>query len=319
MENTHSGNTHDHAKIAGPGAVFIDPVCGMKVVAEEAKGKTEYRDKIYYFCSPKCKTKFDADPKAYVFKQAEPVIDNDAEKNRIYTCPMHPQIRQKGPGNCPICGMTLEPEEVSLEEETNPELVDFTRRLKISAALAIPLLFLAMSDLIPGQPVQHSLPHAWNAWIQFLLATPVVLWAGRPFFQRGWASLKTGNFNMFTLIALGTGVAYVFSLVGTFYPQIFPESLRSHGGMVPLYYEASAVITALVLLGQVLELRARSQTGNAIRALLGLAAKTAKRIKADGTEEDVSVEQIHVGDLLRVKPGEKIPVDGEVNRGPKRR
>lgn len=293
-----------------------DPVCGMKVDPKTAKGgHSVYAGDDYYFCNPKCKTKFDNDPHSYIHKSSTPAKISAVDIEHIYTCPMHPEVRQKGPGNCPICGMALEPDEVSLTEEENPELIDFTRRLKISAALAIPLLLLAMSDLIPGQPVQHMLPHWLNAGIQFLLATPVVLWAGLPFFERGWASLKTRNFNMFTLIALGTGVAYVFSLVGTFFPQVFPDSLRVHGGMVPLYYEAAAVITALVLLGQVLELRARSQTGNAIRALLGLAAKTAKRMNADGSEEDVPVEHIQVGDLLRVRPGEKVPVDGEISEG----
>jgi hypothetical protein len=211
--------------------------------------------------------------------------------------------------------MALEPEEVSLEEEVNPELVDFSRILKVSAALAIPLALLAMSDLIPGQPVQHAIPGWINALIQFLLATPVVLWGGLPFFERGWASIKSRNLNMFTLIAIGTGMAYGYSVVATVLPGLFPENLRIHGGMVPLYYEAAAVITALVLLGQVLELRARSQTGNAIRALLGLAAKTARRVRKDGSEEDIPIEHIHLGDHLRVRPGEKIPVDGNVIEG----
>lgn len=291
-----------------------DPVCGMMIDPATAKGgSTQYKGENFYFCNPKCKTKFEAEPLKYLSpKVAEP---SKADSEAIYTCPMHPEIRQKGPGNCPICGMALEPEEVSLEETENPELVDFTKRLKVSVPLTIPLLLLAMSDLIPGQPVQHAIPAWINAGVQFLLATPVVLWGGFPFFERGWASLKSRNFNMFTLIALGTGVAYLFSLIGTFLPSVFPDSLRVHGGMVPLYYEAAAVITALVLLGQVLELRARNKTGNAIRALLGLAPKTARRVKPDGTEEDIPVEHIHVGDLLRVRPGEKIPVDGEVTEG----
>ena len=296
--------------------LVTDPVCGMKIDPKTAKGgKSAFEGHDYFFCNPKCKTKFDANPHAYLHKPAQQTMVTEAEKERIYTCPMHPEVRQKGPGNCPICGMALEPEEISIEEEANPELIDFTKRLKISAVLAIPLLLLAMSDLIPGQPVQHALPHWLYAGIQLFLATPVILWGGLPFFERGWASIKTWNLNMFTLIALGTGVAYVFSVVATFFPEIFPESLRVHGSMVPLYYEAAAVITALVLLGQVLELRARSQTGNAIRALLGLAPKTAKRIKPDGSEEDVPVEHIAVGDFLRVRPGEKIPVDGEVTEG----
>ncbi len=247
-------------------------------------------------------------------KKAKPVVATAADMEKIFTCPMHPEIQQKGPGNCPICGMALEPMEVSLEEQENPELVDFTKRLKISAALSIPLLMLAMSDLIPGQPVQHALSHWQFAGIQFLLATPVVLWAGLPFFERGWTSIKTWNLNMFTLIAIGTGAAYLFSLVGTFFPQLFPENLRVHG-MVPLYYEAAAVITALVLLGQVLELRSRSRTGNAIRALLGLAPKTARKLDVNGIENDVPIEHIKVGDVLRVRPGEKIPVDGIVTDG----
>ncbi|MGZ3723195.1 MAG: P-type ATPase, partial [Bdellovibrionales bacterium] len=295
-------------------STVIDPVCGMKIQSATAKGgKSHFEGHDFFFCNPKCKSKFEANPLLYLHKPV--AIEAAQEDSRIYTCPMHPQIRQKGPGNCPICGMALEPLEVSVEEEENPELIDFTRRLKVSAALSLPLLFLAMSDLIPGQPIQHQLPPWLNAGIQFLLATPVVLWAALPFFERAWRSLKTRNLNMFTLIALGTGVAYGFSVVATFIPELFPESMRVHGGMVPLYYEAAAIITCLVLLGQVLELRARSQTGNAIRALLGLAAKTARRIRADGTEEDIPAEHIHVGDLLRVKPGEKIPVDGEITEG----
>lgn len=296
--------------------IFLDPVCGMKVDPKTAKGgKSTFEHHDYYFCSPNCKMKFDANPHAYIHSvgKVEQVSAKDAE--RFYTCPMHPDIRQKGPGSCPICGMALDPEEVTLEEEDNLELIDFTKRFKVSAFLSVPLLLFAMSDLIPGQPVQMSLPHWIYAGIQFLLATPVVLWAGLPFFERGWASIKTKNLNMFTLIAIGTGAAYAFSLVASLLPSMFPENLRAHGGQVPLYYEAASVIITLVLLGQVLELRARSQTGNAIRALLGLAAKTARRINADGTEEDVAIEAIHPGDLLRVRPGEKVPVDGEVTEG----
>lgn len=238
-----------------------------------------------------------------------------AAAERIYVCPMHPEVRQRGPGSCPLCGMALEPAEFSTEEAENPELVDFTKRLKISAALAVPLFLVAMSDLLPGQPLQKSLAHGILAWVQFLLATPVVLWAGRPFFERGWASLRTLRLNMFSLIALGTGAAYIFSVIATFFPELFPVSVRGADGMVPLYYEASAVIISLVLLGQVLELRARSQTGQAIRALMGLAAKTARRIFEDGSERDVPLEDVNPGDLLRVRPGEKIPVDGEITEG----
>lgn len=311
-----SHGRHHHGETQAAAVKVKDPVCGMMIDPATAKGgKSPFEGQDYFFCNPKCKTKFDADPNAYAAKADAPKEVSVADKEKIYTCPMHPEIRQKGPGNCPICGMALEPEEVSLEEGENPELIDFTKRLKVSVPLTIPLLLLAMSDLIPGQPVQHAIPSWINAAIQFVLATPVVLWGGLPFFERGWASLKTRNFNMFTLIALGTGVAYVFSLVGTFIPSVFPESLRVHGGMVPLYFEAAAVITTLVLLGQVLELRARSKTGNAIRALLGLAPKTAKKIHPDGSEVDIPVEHIHVGDLLRVRPGEKVPVDGEVTEG----
>ncbi|MBL7557961.1 MAG: cadmium-translocating P-type ATPase [Bdellovibrionaceae bacterium] len=308
----HSCCSIEHKKEAN---LVKDPVCGMMIDPATAKGgHTEFKGETFYFCNPKCKTKFEADPQKYLTQEPK-AAPTAAEQEAIYTCPMHPEVRQKGPGNCPICGMALEPEEVSLDEAENPELTDFTKRLKVSIPLTIPLLLLAMSDLIPGQPVQHAIPAWLNAGIQFLLATPVVLWAGFPFFERGWASVNSRNFNMFTLIALGTGVAYIFSLVGTFFPSVFPDSIKVHGGMVPLYFEAAAVITALVLLGQVLELRARSQTGNAIRALLGLAPKTARKIKPDGSEEDIPVEHIHVGDLLRVRPGEKIPVDGEVTDG----
>lgn len=237
------------------------------------------------------------------------------DKEKIYICPMHAEVRQKGPGNCPICGMALEPEEVSLEEAQNPELIDFTKRFKVGATLSIPLVALAMSDLIPGQPVQHTLPLWLYSGIQLLLATPVVLWAGFPFFERGWASIKSKNLNMFTLIAIGTGVAYLYSVVATFFPSLFPEEFRVHAGLVPLYFEAAAVIITLVLLGQVLELRARSQTGNAIKALLGLSPKTARKLFEDGKEKDIPIEHIHLGDRLRVRPGEKVPVDGEIIEG----
>ena len=203
----HKDHSHHSSKLV------IDPVCGMKIDSETAKGgKSTFQGNEYFFCNPKCKIKFDADPLAHLHKDGSEKVVTDADKERIYVCPMHPDVRQKGPGNCPICGMALESEEISLEPETNPELVDFTKRLKISAALAIPLLLLAMSDLIPDQPVQHTLPHWVYAGLQFLLATPVVLWGGLPFFERGWTSVKTWNFNMFTLIAIGTGVAHLFPL-----------------------------------------------------------------------------------------------------------
>ncbi|RYZ93417.1 MAG: cadmium-translocating P-type ATPase [Proteobacteria bacterium] len=318
--NDHSRNhgPHsdcDHTHTANDPVKTVDPVCGMTVDPKTAKGGSfSFEGRDYFFCNPKCHTKFEQDPKKYLTKAA-PNSASVADMDKFYICPMHPEVRQKGPGNCPICGMALEPEDVSLEEQENPELVDFTRRLKVSALFAIPLLLLAMSDLIPGQPIQHALPHWLYSGIQLLLASPVVLWAGLPFFERGWESVKSRNLNMFTLIALGTGVAYIFSLVGTFFPDLFPASVRVHGGMVPLYFEAAAVIITLVLLGQVLELRARSQTGNAIRALMGLAPKTARRVNADGSETDVPVDQLQVGDMLRVRPGEKVPVDGIIAEG----
>jgi Cu+-exporting ATPase len=230
----------------------------------------------------------------------------------IWTCPMHPQIRQDHPGNCPICGMALEPLEPSLEEKPNPELIDMTQRFWVSAALTLPILALVMTGELLGIEL---LPMRASVWIQFALATPVVLWGGWPFFERLWASLKTRNLNMFTLIGLGVGAGYGYSVVATVAPGIFPASLRTMGGQVPVYFEASAVITTLVLLGQVLELRARAATGKAIRALLGLAPKIARRLSDDGREEDVPLEEVAVGDLLRVRPGEKIPVDGEVTEG----
>jgi Cu+-exporting ATPase len=289
-----------------------DPVCGMMIDPASAKGgSSKYGGHAYYFCNPKCRSNFEADPEKYIGNAPPSALD----KEKIYTCPMHPEIRQKGPGNCPICGMALEPEEVELREEINPELMDFTKRLKISAIFTIPLALLTMSDLIPGQPVQQVLPPWLYSMIQFLLATPVVVWGGLPFFERGWVSVKNRSLNMFTLIAMGTGVAYLYSLVGTFFPSLFLETFRVHGGLVPLYYEAAAVITTLVLMGQVLELRARSQTGNAIRALLGLAPKTARKVQADGSEIDIPLEHVHVGDRLRVRPGEKIPVDGRITDG----
>jgi Cu+-exporting ATPase len=258
--------------------------------------------------------KFDADPNKYLNKISTPA-STELNTDVIYTCPMHPEIRQKGPGNCPICGMALEPEEITLSEEPNHELSDMTKRFWVSAAFALPLLILAMSDMISGLSLYGKLSPTVMSVLQFALATPVVLWGGWPFFVRGWASVRTRNLNMFTLIAIGTGVAYIYSVVGTILPDLFPESFRIHGGHLPLYYEAAAIITALVLLGQVLELRARSQTGNAIKALLGLVPKTARKFLPNGEEEEVEIDRIIVGDLLRVRPGEKIPVDGVLTEG----
>jgi Cu+-exporting ATPase len=244
----------------------------------------------------------------------EPLTVTAPTEKIEYTCPMHPQIIRDAPGFCPICGMALEPRTVTLEEE-NVELIDMKRRFRVSVALTIPVFVIGMSDLIPGAPLQRIIPPAALTWIQLILASPVVLWGGWPFFVRGWYSLVNRSLNMFTLIALGVGVAYGYSLVATIFPGIFPHSFRGHGGSVPVYFEAAAVITTLVLLGQVLELKARSQTSAAIKALLGLAPKTARRIAPDGTEQDVPLDQVQVGDLLRVRPGEKVPVDGIVEEG----
>ncbi len=231
-----------------------------------------------------------------------------------YTCPMHPEIVRPGPGSCPICGMTLEPRNVTAQQEENPELRDMTRRFWVSLVLTAPLLAVAMADMLPGMPVQRALPAGWLPWLECLLATPVVLWGGWPFFQRGWASIVNRSTNMFTLIAMGTGVAYVYSLIATAFPGIFPLSFREMNGTPAVYFEAAAAITTLVLLGQVLELRARSRTNVALRALLDLSPKTA-RILREGKEEDIPLDQVKAGDRLRVRPGEKIPVDGVVLEG----
>ncbi len=243
----------------------------------------------------------------------EPVVASGPQTE--WTCPMHPQIVRGTPGSCPICGMALEPRTVGAVDGPDPELVDMTRRFWIGLVLTLPLLAFVMGDMLPGQPLRHLIPARLSAWLQLVLATPVVLWAGWPFFERGWASIVNRSLNMFTLIALGTGMAYIYSVVGTLAPELFPASFRTHGGEVGLYFEAAAVITVLVLLGQVLELRARSQTSSAIRALLRLAPPTARWLRDDGTEEDVPLEHVQVGDRLRVRPGEKIPVDGVVLEG----
>ncbi len=245
----------------------------------------------------------------------EPVIAVAPIANSEYVCPMHPNIARDEPGSCPICGMALEPREVAIEEQVNPELADMGRRFWISLILSIPVLLLAMSDMVPNQPVQHALSFRFVTLIQLSLSTPVVLWGGWPFFQRGWASIVNRSLNMFTLIALGTGAAYCYSAGATFFSQFFPSSFRGHGGEVAVYFEAAAVITTLVLLGQLLELRARGRTASAIRALLALAPKTARLVKADGAEEDVALDQVRVADRLRVRPGEKVPADGVVVDG----
>ncbi|MEP9354003.1 heavy metal translocating P-type ATPase [Xanthobacter sp. KR7-65] len=289
-----------------------DPVCGMMVSPGTAKYSARHEKKPYFFCSSSCETKFKADPVRYVGGAAPPPPPQDVPKGTIYTCPMDPQIRQIGPGICPICGMALEPEIVTLDDGPNEELVDMSRRFWIGLALTIPVFVLEMGQHLLGL---HLLPQQISNYVQFALATPVVLWVGKPFFERGWLSLKTRNLNMFTLIALGTGVAYLYSLVGTFAPGLFPQGFHAHEGGVPVYFEAAAVITVLVALGQVLELRARDQTSGAIKALLSLAPKTALRIRADGTDEEIDLMLVAPGDLLRVRPGEKVPVDGTVAEG----
>ena len=294
-----------------PAAAATDPVCGMTVDPATAAHKTDHEGRTHYFCSAGCKAKFQATPAAYLgagAKAAQPVA-----AGVIYTCPMHPEIRQQGPGSCPICGMALEPLAVAADQKPNPELIDMKRRFWIGLALAVPVAALEMGGHLTG--LTMILGQQFSNWVQLVLATPVVLWAGWPFFVRGWQSLLTRNLNMFTLIAMGTGVAWVYSVVATFAPDIFPTAFRQMDGSVAVYFEAAAVITVLVLLGQVLELRAREQTSGAIKALLGLAPKTARRIGAGGNDEEVALDLIGVGDLLRVRPGEKVPVDGEIIEG----
>ena len=304
---------HHHAEPAAPGVGLAvkDLVCGMSVDSATAKHKADHAGATSYFCSGSCRDKFVANPAKYLAPQ--PAKPAEAAPGVMYTCPMHPQIRQLGPGSRPICGMALEPEVPTAETGPNPELIDMKRRFWIGLTLAVPVFVLEMAGHLTN--LHMLIPDRVSNWIQFALATPVVLWAGWPFFERGWASVRTRNLNMFTLIAMGTGVAWVYSVIATFAPGAFPPAFRAADGSVPVYFEAAAVITVLVLLGQVLELRAREQTGGAIRALLGLAPKTARRLRADGTDEDVPLEQVEVGDRLRVRPGDKVPIDGEIVEG----
>ncbi len=328
--------------------VETDPVCGMQVDPATSAGNFEYGGKTYYFCSRHCRDKFARDPEDVLNPRPKAPAPLDVEytcpmdpevvqvgpgacpkcgmalepKNPVlqltrteYVCPMHPEIVRDEPGSCPICGMALEPRVVELEEEENPELKDMKRRFLISLALTIPVFLIAMSEMIPGQPLQHTVSPRLLSLIQLLLSTPVVLWCGWPFFQRGWASIVNRSPNMFTLIAIGTGTAWSYSIIAAFFPGIFPASFRGHGGEVAVYFEAAAVITTLVLLGQVLELRARSRTSGAIRMLLGLAPKTARVIRADRREEDIPLDRVIPDDLLRVRPGEKVPVDGILTEG----
>lgn len=291
----------------------IDPVCGMKVDPKNAKGSFEYQNKSYYFCNPKCLEKFKADPEKYLKPKAETGAESDS---RTYTCPMHPEVKQVGGGSCPKCGMALEPLEISLDDKEPEELTLMRNKFRVALPLTVPLFLLAMLDMIPSLKLSERLGHHFVTWLQFALSTPVVLWAGWPFFVRGYESLKNKSANMFTLIAIGVGVAYIYSFIALLIPGAFPESIRTaHNGLPPLYFESAAVIVLLVIVGQIMELRARSQTGAAIRALLGLAPTTALRINSNGEPEEVPLGSIHVGDLLRVKPGEKIPVDGDVVEG----
>lgn len=309
------GGSHDHHHgHHAPSEVrsVVDPVCGMTVDPETSQHRSDYRGNAYHFCSAGCRTKFEAAPQQYLEKSTA-TQHADVPEGTIYTCPMHPQIRQVGSGSCPICGMALEPEVASLDAPPNAELADMTSRFWVGLVLSVPAVVLEMGGHLVGG-------HGWvdqtlSNWIQLVFATPVVLWAGWPFFVRGWQSLVTRNLNMFTLIAMGTGVAYVYSVIGTVVPESFPATFRGHGGAVAVYFEAAAVITVLVLLGQVLELRAREATSGAIKALLELAPKTARRIGDDGAEHEVQIDSLVVGDKLRVRPGEKVPVDGVILEG----
>ncbi len=337
----------DPAQYVGA-AVHRDPVCGMDVAPEDAAGSVEHDGVTYYFCHPSCVEKFKADPQRYLEPQPAPPAGSaaveytcpmDPEVHQIgpgacpkcgmalepatltapqtrteYTCPMHPEIVRQEPGSCPKCGMALEPREVAAEE-VNPELIDMTRRFWISVALTVPILAWMVSSFLPGDPLMSAVGMTASPWIQFALATPVVLWGGWPFFERAWFSIRNRSLNMFTLIGLGTGSAYLYSVFALLFPQLIPASFRSLNGEVPVYFEPAAVIITLVLLGQVLELRARSQTSSAIRALLGLAPKTARLVRDNGVEEDVAVDRIAAGDRVRVRPGEKVAVDGEVVDG----
>ena len=304
-----------------------DPVCGRRVDPTTARYRLDSPKGTVYFCSERCQQKFRADPDEYLKTTASeqaaqspgradaPRAPQGAEPGVVYTCPMHPQIRRDEPGNCPICGMTLEPVRPAAGDGTSPELRDMTRRFWVGAAFALPTVILEMGGHLPELNLHHYISPVTSMWLQFALGTPVVLWAGWPLLERGWASVHNRSLNMFSLIALGVGAAYLYSLVATLLPALFPTALRGEGGLIPVYYEAAAVITVLVLLGQVLELRARETTGSAIRALLNLAPKIARRIRADGSDEAITLDQVQVGDRLRVRPGEAIPVDGSVLEG----
>jgi len=299
----HDHDTHHHA-------TATDPVCGMPVDSHTAKHRAEHGEHAYYFCSARCHDKFVAAPDTYLTGK---IPIEESTPGAIYTCPMHPQIQQIGPGSCPLCGMALEPAEVSLDDAPNPELADMTRRFWISLMLTIPVFILEMGSHLIGST--HLISAQISNWVQLSLATPVVLWAGWPFFVRGWQSIENRALNMFTLIAMGTGVAWIYSVVATVAPGIFPDAFRSGDGAVAVYFEAAAVITVLVLLGQVLELRARERTSGAIKALLNLSPTTARRLGDDDTEEEINLDQVIARNRLRVRPGDRIPVDGKVIEG----
>ena len=292
----------------------IDPVCGMSVAIDGAKHIAPYEGAEHYFCSSRCHDKFLADPELYLSGAHLNAVE-EVPEGTIYTCPMHPEIRQPGPGSCPICGMALEPEMVSLDDGPDPELIDMRRRFWWSALLTLPLFVYAMGDMVPWISFDQLIESAYAQWAQFALATPVVLWGAWPFFTRAVESLKTRNLNMFTLIGFGVAIAYIFSVVATIAPHIFPPAFHDHSGRVGVYFEAAAVITTLVLLGQVLELKARGSTSSALRALLELAPPSAVKIFGSGDEREVPLDQLATGDRLRVRPGDKVPVDGEIEEG----
>ena len=313
---SHAGHDHHPHALDGDASELRerqrDPVCGMSVDPRTTPYRQQHAGRPYFFCSAGCQSKFSDNPTKYLAR-SELTAPPAAPEGTIYTCPMHPQIRQVGPGFCPICGMALEPDLVTATSGPNPDLADMTRRFWLGLVLTLPVVILEMGGHFAN--LHMIIGPQWSNWLQFLFATPVVLWAGWPFFVRGWQSLLTRNLNMFTLIAMGTGVAWLYSVIAVLLPDIFPPAFRGPDGTVAVYFEAAAVITVLVLLGQVLELRARDQTSGAIRALLDLAPKTARRIRADGQEEEVGLDVIAVGDRLRVRPGEKVPVDGVVIEG----
>lgn len=352
MDSGHA--THHDGRASTGHEYATDPVCGMKVDADDARFEAEEGGQRFVFCSAGCQAKFEADPKRFLkppdeqatgsaeaarrqgtvyvcpmdpeIRQQEPgscpkcgmALEPETpspDTRTEYTCPMHPEIVRDEPGSCPICGMALEPRTVSIEDQENPELVDMTRRFTFAAVLSLPILVLAMGHMLPGDPVSKLVPPSWRVLLELALATPVCLWSAWPFYVRAWQSVRNRSLNMFTLIGLGVSVAYGYSLVAALIPGIFPDAFRDEHGTVAVYFEAAAVIVTLILLGQVLELRARSQTGAAIKALLGLAAKTARRIRPDGEEDDVPLDVVETGDRLRVRPGEKVPVDGTVLEG----